>query len=81
MKVAHINCRGLFGKLTEITLVLQETKIDILGITETHFSDKIRDEEIRTDGYNVQRLDRPNQQGGGCLLYYREGLDVIQNQS
>ena len=64
LKVAHINCRGLFGKLTEITLVLQETKIDILGITETHLSDKIRDEEIRIDGYNVERLDRSNQQGG-----------------
>ena len=65
----------MFGKLTEITLIFQETKIDILGITETHFSDKIKDEEIRIDGYNVQRLDRSNQQGGGCLMYYREGLD------
>ena len=54
LKAAHINCRGLFGKLTEITLVLQETEIDILGITETHLSDKIRDEEIRIVGYNVQ---------------------------
>ena len=22
-------------------------------------------------------MDRSNQQGGGCLMYYREGLDVI----
>ena len=75
--MAHINGRGLFGKLTEITLVLQETKIDILGITKTHLSDKIRDEEIRIDGYNVQRLDRSNQKGGGCLIYYRKSSDVI----
>ena len=61
LKVAHINCRGLLGKLTEITLILQETKIDILGITETHLSNKIKDEEIRIDGFNVQRLDRSNQ--------------------
>ena len=74
LKVAHINCSGLFGKLTEITLILQETKTDILGITETHLSDKIKDEEIRIDGYNVQqRLDRSNQQGRGCLIYYQEG--------
>ena len=65
LKVAHINCRGLLGKLTEITLILQETKIDILGITETHLSNKIKDEEIRIDGFNVQRLDRSNQQGRG----------------
>ena len=77
LKVAHINCRSLFGRLTEIALILQEAKIDILGITETHLSDKIKDEEIRIDGYNVQRLDRSNQQGGGCLIYYQEGLDVI----
>ena len=73
--MAHINCSGLFGKLTEITLILQETKTDILGITETHLSDKIKDEEIRIDGYNVQqRLDRSNQQGRGCLMCYQEGL-------
>ena len=37
-------------------------------------SDKIKDEEIRIDGYTVQRLD---QQGGGWLIYYRDDLDVI----
>lgn len=42
----------------EIKLILQEPKIDILGITETHLSDKIKDEEIRIDGYTVLRLDR-----------------------
>lgn len=77
LKVAHINCCGLFRKLTEIKLILQESKIDILGITETHLSDKIKNEEIRIDGYTVQRLDRSNQQGGGCLIYYRDDLDVI----
>ena len=75
--MVHINCHGLFRKLTEITLILQETKIDILRITERHLSDKIKDEEIRIDGYNVQRLDHSNQQGGSCLIYYREDLDVI----
>ena len=75
--MAHINCCGLFGKLTVITFVLQETKIDILRIMETHLSDKIKYEEIRIDGYNVQRLDHSNRQGGGCLLYYREDSDVI----
>lgn len=60
LKVAHINCCGLFGKLTEIKLLLQESKIHILGITETHLSDKFKDEEIRIDGYTVQRLDRSN---------------------
>ena len=42
LKVAHINCHGLLGKLTCL-------------------SDKIKDEAIRIDGYNVQRLDLPNQ--------------------
>ena len=40
-------------------------------------SDKIKDEEIRIDRCTVQRLDRSNQKGGGCLIYYREYLDVI----
>ena len=34
LKVAHINCRGLVSKIAEITLLLEQCKIDILGITE-----------------------------------------------
>lgn len=72
LKVAH--CCGLFWQLTEIKLILQESKIDILGITETHLSDKIKDEEIRIDGYTVQRLDRsrrglPNKLSGRLKCY------------
>ena len=44
LKCAHINVNGLVSKLDEIKLLLQETKIDILAITETHLCETITTE-------------------------------------
>ena len=77
LKVAHINCRGLKGKIAEITLLLQRCNIDILGITESHLSESVKDEEINMADYAVVRLDRKNKGGGGCLIYYKDNLDIV----
>ena len=55
VKIAHINCRGVRSKLTEIILLLKTCSIDILGITETHLNEKITDDEIYIEGYRTQR--------------------------
>ena len=48
LKVAHLNCCGLFGKLTEITLILQVKKLKLIfSESQKHLSDKIKDEENR----------------------------------
>jgi len=60
MKIAHININGLLGKTTEIKELLQRTSLDILGVTETHLSSLIKDEDIAIDGYNLARRDKRN---------------------
>ena len=86
MKIAHININGLLGKITEIKELLQRTSLDILGVTETHLSRLIKDENIAIDGYNLTRRDRKEtdfeetNEGryGGCLIYYKENLQVVE---
>ena len=71
VKIAHINCRGVRSKLTDIILLLKTCSIDILGITETHLNEKIADDEIYIEGYRFFRQDRQHKERGGCLFYYK----------
>ena len=51
-----------------------------MGITETKFTGKIKDEELDIKGYTFVRKDRKKEDGGGgCMLYYQESLDVTEN--
>ena len=86
MKIGHTNINGLLGKITEIKELLQRTPLDILGVTETQLSSLIKDENIAIDGYNLSRRDRKEtdfeetHEGryGGCLIYYKENLQVVE---
>lgn len=57
---------------------LQETRFDILGLTETHLNNKIEDDQISVDGYKMVRKDRISGSWGGCVMYYKKCLNVIE---
>ena len=60
-------------------LLLQETKFDLLAITETHLNKDIHeDNEISIDQYSLIRKDRTGQTNhwGGVLVYYRNSLEL-----
>ena len=80
LKCAHINVNGLVSKLDEIKLLLQETKIDILAITETHLCETITTEEIAIDGHLSARNDRKGQGNhlGGTIIYYDQELKMYE---
>ena len=46
LKVAPTNVNGLFYKLHEIKLLLQETRLDVLAITETHLHKHIENDQL-----------------------------------
>lgn len=53
LKEDHINVNGLMTttKFQEVELLLQKVKFDVLGITESKLTSKIRDEDIMIPGY------------------------------
>ena len=78
LSIAHININGIFHKRHEIHLLLEETEMDILAISETHLDSDISDDEIKMKNYNMLRKDRANDSGwGGVLIYHREPLNGI----
>ena len=49
--------------------------LDVITITETWLNDKIFDNEILPNGYNIIRKDRPGKKrGGGVLIALRENI-------
>ena len=77
LNVGHLNTKGLRGKLPEIKLLLLETSLDILAITETKLPSNVSDEEIGINGYFVARKDRDSN-GGGVLSYYKQTLTAYE---
>ena len=82
LKVAHINVNGLFYKLHEIKLLLQETRLDVLAITETHLHKHIENDQLEIEGYGIARKDRQNSENnwGGCLIYFAEDLNAFERE-
>ena len=81
LRCAHINVNGLYNKLDEIKLLLQEAKFDLLAITETHLNKNLhQDTEISIDGYSFLRKDRFGRRNhwGGVLIYYNNSLELHQ---
>ena len=80
LKIGHININGLVNKLTDIQFLLKEVEFDILGVTETHLTEDISNELIRTHGYNMARRDRSNGlKGGGVVIYCRDNLNIFED--
>ena len=80
LKVAHIKVNGLLcsSRIQDIKVLIEATQIDILGITETKLSSKIGDEDNEIEGYKTFRGDRSRNDGGGCVMYYKENLDITE---
>ena len=62
------------NKLSEIILLLESTSLDILGINESKLDKNWENEALQIDGYKFVRKDRPQEEGGGCIVYYKETL-------
>ena len=78
LRIAHINVRSLRYKINEIKIMLSESKLDILSITETHLDGEISTEELAITGFKAVRLDREDREGGSCMIYYSENLHMYE---
>ena len=78
LKIAHLNVRGILNKIGEIRLLLLDSKLDVLAITETHLKGDINSSEISVDGYKIARCDRMHKSCGGCMIYYSNNLSCYE---
>ena len=58
LKVGHINIDGLLSKISKIKVIIEESDLDILSITETHLSAAISDDKHNIKGYEFAKRDR-----------------------
>lgn len=67
VKIAHLNVRGILNKIGEIRLLLLDSKLDVLAMTETHLKGDINSSEISVHGYKIARLYRTHKSCGRCF--------------
>ena len=57
----------------ELSALLHDNDIDIIGLCETRLDDKITDSDVSIAGYKIFRNDR-DLDGGGIAIYIKESL-------
>ena len=80
LEMANLNVSGLFHKLSEVKpFLLEETKFDVLAVTETHLNEKIKDDELHINNYCIARHDRQNSDSywGGHLYILGKNQMVL----
>ena len=68
-----LNVRSIFYKVTEVDILCNKHRFDILAINETWLNSNIEDSEISIPGYNILRNDRPTH-GGGVAFYIKKEI-------
>ena len=74
LPLLHINARSLLPKLSEIRLILRDSKAAFLAVSETWLDESVGDGETAIDDYNFVRRDR-NRHGGGVGIYIRKDIN------
>ena len=69
----HLNARSLLSKLSDVRLLVNNSKAAVLAVSETWLDGSVTDAEIELVGYTVVRKDR-NRNGGGVCLYVRSDI-------
>jgi len=76
MKFAHVNIVTLPGHSADVDVLLEETNLDLLGLTEMRLDSTIPDSQICPEGYACYRKDR-NRNGGGCAVFLKNKCDLL----
>ena len=80
IKCVCLNARSIINKKTELNIMVDDIKPDIIGITESWANNDIIDAELGLEGYVMFRKDRMGRRGGGVLLYIKETIPAYEVQ-
>ena len=79
--VCHWNLNSItahnFSKLTQLKAYVSTYKYDFICLSETFLDSSTPDNFVDIQGYNLVRIDHPdNTKQGGVCIYYKESLPV-----
>ena len=75
IKIFHQNIHGLLLKKNGVEEFLSSfSKIDKLGLSETHLNGSVSEEELKINGFQYVRKDRTLGPAGGVGVYIKQGL-------
>ena len=69
IKIAHLNAVSLPKYRDEISRVINKTKMDIIGISETNVKKNTPCELYKLDGYKFFNVNRENKHSGGVGIF------------
>jgi len=73
-----MNARSMVNKQPEIATFIAIHHPDILLVTETWLHEDINEAEIQVPGYRITRQDRQQGIGGGCVIYAKDYIQMIE---
>jgi Endonuclease-reverse transcriptase len=76
LKVICLNARSVLNKKSELQLLVEDEKPDVLAITESWAHKLVNDAELSIAGYQMFRRDRVDKMGGGVLLYILNNIEA-----
>jgi len=76
LKFRRLNIRSLRNKVIDISNILLESHLHILGITETHLDSTIEDLLLHIQGYSIGKTEM---YGVAVLLYIQKHIPVTKS--
>ena len=77
----YLNARSIVNKMNELEVVVELSKPDIIGITESWATEDVSNSELEIKGFAMFREDRKGAKaakGGGVILFVREGIMAVE---
>ncbi len=73
IKVGALNIRSLYKKVDDVKLLLGNSKLDYLGLSESWLNSSVDGPEVEIEHYNMFRFDRDAGSAkrgmGDCCIY------------
>lgn len=82
LKIAHLNCRSLPNKFTQIFDFINKEGVDVLSLNETYLTSKHTNQNF-INNHRIIRCDRTHSKGGGVAIIIKNNLKfkILQRSS
>ena len=80
IKCVCLDARSIINKKTELNIMVDDIKPQIIGIAESWANNSITNAELGLECYVMFRKDRMGRRGGGVLLYIKDTIPAYEVQ-